>query len=131
MIRAWEAGKSLRVVSDQTGSPTYTAELAKTIRACIERNLYPGIYHAAGPDAMSWYDLARQVLTAWRDETESDRPVEIEAILTSDWPTPAARPKYSVLSSQKLQNLGIPPMAATESSLKDFCRRLRSLESHG
>lgn len=126
MIRAWLDGINLRVVADQIGSPTYTGELARIIVDAAEREIDPGLYHAAGPDAMSWYELAVRAIVVYRDEVlKEDRPVAIQGIRTEDWPTPARRPKYSVLNSRKLEELGIVPMEAVEASLSKFVRRIQ------
>ncbi len=122
MIKAWEAGKSLKVVADQIGSPTYTCHLAKTLVQIMERKPYPGIYHATGPNATSWHDLAKMTIKTWSG-TEPD----IAAISTEDWPTPATRPKYSVLSNKRLHEIGIPPMPPLDEALQDFCAKLRAL----
>ncbi|HRK21788.1 MAG TPA: dTDP-4-dehydrorhamnose reductase [Fimbriimonadaceae bacterium] len=126
MIRAWLEGKSLRVVADQIGSPTYTEELARMIVDSTDSNLEPGLYHAAGPEAMSWYDLAIRAITTYRDVVlKEDRPITIQAIRTEDWPTAARRPKYSVLDSGKLEAL-VNPMEAFDSSLVRFVQRLEN-----
>lgn len=118
MIRAARAGKSLRVVADQVGSPTYTADLARTIADLMARDPYPGIYHAAGPDAMSWHEFAQFALTA------AGIDAHIEPIRTEDWPTPARRPAYSVLDCSKLASLGIAPMRSINEALSEFVSRL-------
>lgn len=124
MIGAWEAGKDLKVVADQVGSPTYTPDLARTIVDAIEKDIFPGTYHATGPDSMSWRDFAAMAITAHRDHIGSDRAVEIAPIRTEDWPTPATRPKYSVLSNAKLRASGIAPMRPTIEALADFVAKL-------
>lgn len=124
MINAWKAEKTLRVVDDQIGSPTYTGDLARTIVDAIETDIFPGVYHATGPDAMSWRQFAIKAIEAYRTLHGIDRAVEIAPIRTEDWPTPATRPKYSVLSNAKLQAAGIAPMRPTDESLADFVSRL-------
>lgn len=124
MIRAWQAEKKLRVVSDQTGCPTYTFDLAESIVAALEKDLFPGIYHATGPDTMTWHTFARLAIEAYRDVHGPSRVVEVEPIQTSDWPTPARRPAFSVLSNAKLQAEGIAPMRPTVDALQEFVSRL-------
>ncbi len=124
MIKAWGAGKSLRVVADQIGSPTYTIDLARTIKDILEKNAFPGVYHATGPDAMSWYDFALQALETWRQITSQDKPIDVTPIATSEWPTPAKRPPFSVLSNAAIADLHISPMRPVKEALKDFCARL-------
>jgi dTDP-4-dehydrorhamnose reductase len=124
MIRAWKAGKQLRVVSDQVGTPTYTADLARVLCDIIDLNPLPGIYHAAGPDIVNWHKLAIQAINAYRQAVKSDQPVEVEPILTTDWPTPAARPMYSALSFSKLAALGVQPMRPLSEALVEYVKRL-------
>ncbi len=125
MIRAWRAGKPLRVVADQTGSPTYTADLARVLVDLAERAPEPGVYHAAGPDALSWHAFAQRALRAYQEAVLADAtPIEIEPIRTADWPTPAPRPAYSVLSFDKVARLNIEPMRPLDKALADFVRRL-------
>jgi dTDP-4-dehydrorhamnose reductase len=120
MIRAHEAGRALRVVDDQIGCPTYTADLAKVLTDLMEKDPFPGIYHAVGPEAMSWHRFALMTLEAWTGGT-----VPIEAIPTEAYPTPAKRPAYSVLDTEKTLNVGVTKMQPLRRALDDFCRRLR------
>lgn len=124
MIRAFLAGRQLKVVADQTGCPTYTADLARALADLAEKNAFPGIYHAVGPEAMTWHEFALRTIRAWQRTHEQAEGVEIEPIKTEDWPTPAARPKYSVLSTEKIEEFGVAPMRPADLALEDFCRRL-------
>lgn len=129
MIRAWDAGKTLRVVGDQIGSPTYTADLARVLTDLIEKNAFPGIYHTAGPDSMSWHEFATIAIEEWAKLTGKPTPGSIESIRTEDWPTPTKRPKYSVLSFEKTAALGIEPMRPTREAVVEFCQRLHALQA--
>jgi dTDP-4-dehydrorhamnose reductase len=124
MIRAFLAGKQLRVVGDQVGCPTYTGDLARVLIDLVEKNAFPGIYHAVGPETMSWHEFARRAILSWNGVHGVDGPVEIEPIRTEDWPTPAARPKYSALAMSRLTALGVEPMRPVDQSLAEFCARL-------
>jgi dTDP-4-dehydrorhamnose reductase len=121
MLRVHGEGKPLRVVSDQIGTPTYTPYLARVIVDLVERDPFPGIYHAAGSEVMSWHEFASRVI-----ETCTGSAAAIEAIKTADWPTPAKRPAYSALSTAKLQAAGIAPMPPLHEALRDFCSRLQA-----
>lgn len=127
MIRAWKAGKTLRVVGDQVGNPTYTVDLARVLADLIDKNAFPGIYHTAGPDAMSWHQFATLAIEAWAREVGKPAPAPLEAIRTEDWPTPTKRPKYSVLSFDKAAALGIQPMRPVTEAVAEFCHRLHEL----
>lgn len=120
MIEAARAGKTLRVVADQIGSPTYTGDLAQVVAAVVEADLPGGLYHAAGPDVMSWHELAVLAVNEDRKLSGDKTPVEIEAISTDDWPTPARRPAYSALANTRFDSLGLTPMRPIEEAMSDF-----------
>lgn len=101
MIKAHLAGRQLKVVADQTGCPTYTADVAQFIVERIDKNDFPGIYHCVGHEAMTWRDFAIQAIEAYQRANGQNISVDIEPIKTEDWPTPAQRPKYSVLADTK------------------------------
>ncbi len=129
MIDAWLAGKDLRVVNDQTGTPTYTADLARLMGDMIEGGIPAGIYHAAGTDIMTWYDFATLAITTYRDlVVKTDQAITITPVTTAEFPTAARRPAYSALSFGKLAGLGYTPMPSTAISLAAFASRL-SLQS--
>lgn len=128
MIRAWEAGRNLRVVSDQIGCPTYTGDLARILVDMVETSPPAGgIYHAVGPEIMSWHELALRTLRLWEAGKPSPREVQIEPIPTDAYPTPAKRPKYSVLSTEKLQAIGIKPMRPVDEALAEFITRGKAI----
>ena len=104
MLRLAKEKDSLSVVNDQLGSPTLAADLALATVSIIEQtsldtlDQVSGIYHATGSGVASWYDFAAEIFAL----TASS--VRLHSITTEDYPTPAPRPKYSVLSNEKLQN---------------------------
>jgi len=124
MIRAWDAGKNLRVIADQTGCPTYTKDLASVLSQMIAKNAHPGIYHGSGSTVSNWHSFAVKAITAWKEFKGDPREVVVAPIPTSEYPTPARRPQYSVLSTQRLQDMGIEPMPSVEIGLEDFVRNL-------
>ncbi len=130
MIRAYEAGKQLRVVADQIGCPTYTKDLAHAICQMIQSNISGGIYHFCGPEAMSWHEFAVRTLQAWIEEKGEDELPTIDPLQTEDWPTPATRPKYSVLDSEGLREFGIARLNNVQSCLKAFCGASDSKATH-
>lgn len=89
----------LRVVNDQTGSPTYTRDLAYGILALIEHNA-SGIVHLTNSGQCTWYDFAKTIL-ACRQLSD----VTIEAITTAELQRPAPRPAFSVLDTSKFTAL--------------------------
>ncbi len=126
MIRAWKAGKSLRVVDDQQGNPTCAADLARVMGDLIEMNAEKGIYHTAGPEEMTWKELAERAIRAYAMHVEGrEVEPEVEGIGTEDWPTPARRPKNSRLDTTKVTALGVAPMRPVDESLADFVKQIR------
>lgn len=122
MINAHNAGRTLRVVGDQVGCPTYTVDLATAIASAIEERLAPGVYHACGTEAMSWHEFAERTLSNYKGEA-----VTLEKISTAEYPTPAKRPAYSVMSNEKLSAAGINPWRPVDSAVEEFVERLRRM----
>jgi dTDP-4-dehydrorhamnose reductase len=86
------------VVNDQIGSPTYAADLAEAILQIINSlQWHPGIYHFSNKGIINWYDLA----IAIKELINSN--CKINPISTSQYPTQAERPAYSVLDKTKIQ----------------------------
>jgi dTDP-4-dehydrorhamnose reductase len=106
MLRLASERDSLNVVSDQIGSPTHAVDLAKTIMEIIchtERsrsaNFQPkfGIYNFSNEGTASWYDFALEIFRL------NNISIELNPIPTEAFPTPAKRPKYSVLDKTKIK----------------------------
>ncbi len=103
--------ESLKVVFDQTGTPTYAADLATAILEIVSsviRNhfaLNSGIFNYSNEGVCSWYDFASAIVS------EAGLKCRIEPILSKDFPTAARRPSYSVMDKTKIKesyNLSIP-----------------------
>ncbi len=97
MSRLMQERDSLNVVNDQIGSPTYAADLAQAILTIITNpNWQSGIYHFSNEGEISWYEfaLAIQQIGGW--------DCAISGIPSSDYPTPAQRPHYSLLDKSKI-----------------------------
>ena len=126
MIEAFNAGKELCVVNDQTGCPTYTTDLANLIADMVEQGIQPGIYHTVGPDAMTWYDFALLAIKAdLASKNQDPKQVTIQPVSTQEFPTAAKRPKFSVLSTKKVESLGFSTMRPTQEALTEFVARLQ------
>lgn len=92
MLRLMAEREELNIVNDQIGKPTNANDLAAYIYQLIETgNTDFGIHHFAGPDQMSWYGFALKIAK------ENGFKTKINPIPTSQYPTPAVRPKWSVL----------------------------------
>lgn len=104
----------LRVVADQYGSPTSTLELAPALWDVLMRG-EGGIYHAACEGSCTWFDLAVATL-----EYSGIEGTEIQPCTTEEYPTPAARPAYSVLDCGRLTALRGAPLADWRDALKTY-----------
>lgn len=101
-------GERLRVVDDQIGTPTYAADLAAMIADMLLSSQWiPGTYHYSNEGVASWYDFAVAIV---KQAGYAD-VVKVLPIPTSDYPTAAERPMFSVLSKAKIKatyNVTIP-----------------------
>lgn len=116
MLRLMNERDELRVVADQVGTPTWTFGLAQALWAFLDHPAAHGIFHWTDAGSCSWYDFACAIYSEGRALGLIDRELTIEAIPTSEYPTPAQRPAYSVLDcASTLELLG---QEATDWSLQ-------------
>jgi dTDP-4-dehydrorhamnose reductase len=92
------SGNALRVVNDQTGSPTFAADLADALFR-LSRLEVSGIVHVVNSGTCTWYEFARELLRL------SAIKVPISPVSTAEFPRPARRPAWSVLSTEKYRTL--------------------------
>jgi dTDP-4-dehydrorhamnose reductase len=101
----------LRVVDDQKGCPTVADDLARATIDALEAGAM-GLLHLTNQGETTWFEFAREaVVLAGLD------PARITPIETADYPTPARRPAYSVLGSERREQLGIDPLPSWRESL--------------
>ncbi|EAW38123.1 dTDP-4-dehydrorhamnose reductase [Lyngbya sp. PCC 8106] len=104
MLRLGAEREELRVVCDQVGSPTWTGDLAEAI-VQLSQQINPeiaGIYHYTNSGVTSWYDFA---IAIFEEAKQLGFPLKIQRVVpisTAEYPTPARRPAYSVLNTQKI-----------------------------
>lgn len=100
MLRLMTERDSLNVVNDQIGSPTYAADLAQVILTILGSNKWQsGIYHYSNAGEISWYDFAQDI------KEIAHKTCDIKGIPASNYPTPAARPAYSLLDKSKIKEV--------------------------
>jgi dTDP-4-dehydrorhamnose reductase len=99
MLRLAQERSSLNIVDDQIGSPTHAIDLAEMLMTIIQSksNAY-GIYHFSNPGNTSWYGFAKKIFEV------NKVSITLHPITTSQYPTPAKRPHYSVLDVSKIEN---------------------------
>ena len=101
IIRLGSQRDVIKVVNDQTGSPTFAGDLAEVVIAIIKKLTGPPVHkllHYSNEGVCSWYDMASKII----DYTGLD--CKIEPIETKDYPTAATRPIYSVLNKSKIRS---------------------------
>ncbi|PXW76288.1 dTDP-4-dehydrorhamnose reductase [Blastomonas natatoria] len=96
MLRLMKERPEVRVVADQIGTPTYAPDLARALWTLAARGV-TGIHHYTDAGAASWYDFAVAIQEEALAIGLLDKAVPVMPIATSDYPTPARRPHYSVL----------------------------------
>jgi dTDP-4-dehydrorhamnose reductase len=98
MIRLMNEREEISVIADQIGSPTYALDLAKAIVSIIDGQIWEsGIYHFSNEGEISWFDFA----VAIKEIKKLD--CIINSIPTTAYPTPAKRPKFSLLDKTKIK----------------------------
>ena len=101
MLNLTSTKPQLKVVFDQTGTPTYAYDLAKAIVEIVESKKYvgnEGIYHYSNEGVCSWYDFTK-VIAEMAGHTECD----IQPCHSSEFPSKVLRPSYSVLDKSKIK----------------------------
>ena len=120
MLRLAKTKNEISVVSDQMGTPTNAADLAKALLEILPKinNEQVAIYHFANSGTCSWYEFAKAIFKMKGME------VKVHPITTSEYPTLAKRPKYSVLESGNIAsfyNVNIPKW---DDSVANFLQKI-------
>ncbi|NMD68817.1 dTDP-4-dehydrorhamnose reductase [Bacillus sp. DNRA2] len=113
MLRLGEERGEVGVVADQVGSPTYTVDLAAFIIELVQSEKY-GIYHASNEGVCSWYEFAEEIFK------QAGMNVKVNPLTTDQFPRPAARPSYSVLSKKKNVEQGLTPLRDWKEALSAY-----------
>jgi dTDP-4-dehydrorhamnose reductase len=107
----------LRVVDDQRGRPTYTPHLAEAI-VRVAQSGAAGVVHYADEPECTWFEFAKEIVA------QSNAGIEVKPVTTDDFPRPARRPTYSVLSTDRYERLtGVKPASWKEGLRKYLMRR--------
>lgn len=120
MLRLASERDTISVVNDQIGTPTNAVDIAEAlVQIILTDNQQPttnnyGIYHFSNEGQCSWYDFAKEIFR------ENNISINLQPIPTTSYPTPAERPKYSVLDKSKIKRVfGI--------EVKDWKERLQTI----
>lgn len=123
MLRLSETVDTVRVVDDQVGSPTYTADLAPLLCDMIQTEKY-GIYHATNSGFCSWAELAEAVFAC------AGKSTKVQRVTTAEYGAKAPRPHNSRLSKTKLPERGFCPLPWWQDGLKRFLEEMIASKEH-
>jgi dTDP-4-dehydrorhamnose reductase len=118
MLRLGKERDEVGVVHDQVGSPTYTVDLAAFMIELVQSDKY-GVYHATNEGVCSWYDFAVEIFK------QAGMDVKVNPLTSEQFPRPAARPKYSVLSKKKIVEQGFTPLRDWKEALAAYMEELK------
>lgn len=119
MMRLGREKEQLGVIFDQVGTPTYARDLAVAIFAAVEKGIVPGIYHFSDEGVISWYDFTKAI-----HRLAHIGGCQVRPLLTSEYPTPASRPHYSVLDKSKIKQTFGLEIPYWEESLAECIKKL-------
>jgi dTDP-4-dehydrorhamnose reductase len=121
MLRLSKEKEQLGVVADQIGTPTYAIDLAGAILDIIEQSSTAyGIYHYSNEGVISWYDFAKAIFDI------SHASIILNPVKTSEYPTKAARPAFSVMDKSKIKSAFGLKIPYWRDSLEVCINRLQS-----
>jgi dTDP-4-dehydrorhamnose reductase len=122
MLRLMKEKESLNIVADQKGRPTYARDLAKATMQMVQLldagQPIKGIFHYANQGETTWFDFAAKI------KAIAGLSCTLHPIDSAAFPTPAKRPKYSVLSTQKIESLLTAPIPNWEDALQACIKAL-------
>ncbi|WP_321531220.1 dTDP-4-dehydrorhamnose reductase [uncultured Desulfuromonas sp.] len=129
MIRLAHEREELKIVADQIGTPTYTGDLAAAVWRLLGldesgRVAAPyGLYHYSNDGVCSWYDFTCEIVRWLQNEQQSLQVKTVRPIATQEYPVPAVRPAYSVLSKAKIIHEADIVVPSWQQSLHRYLRQ--------
>jgi dTDP-4-dehydrorhamnose reductase len=126
MLKLMRERERVRVVADQIGTPTWATGIAHAIRDLLEVQAPAGIYHWTDLGMASWYDFAVSIQDEALERGLLKRAVSIVPIATSEYPTRARRPAFSVLDSKATRDLVATPAMHWRHNLRMMLDELRA-----
>ena len=121
MLNLFATKEELSIVADQFGQPTNANDLAEAIMKIIKsEKITPGIFNFSNLGRISWFDFAEKIAEL------SEAKIKLNAIETSQYPTPAKRPKNSVLDLDKISKTYAIQLKPWEESIEDCIKILQN-----
>jgi dTDP-4-dehydrorhamnose reductase len=114
MIKLEQSRETVDVVSDQIGSPTWVRDLAGALVALGSAGVPGGVLHYVNAGQASWFDLAREVFRLVGAD-----PARVHPVSSAQFPRPAPRPAWSVLSTTSWTNQDLPAPRSWQAALSD------------
>jgi dTDP-4-dehydrorhamnose reductase len=118
MLRLAKSGTPIRVVEDHIASPTYAPAMASLTADLVEKRI-TGLFHMGGGQPISWYAYAKLIFEL------SNTPAVLQPTDEREYRTAARRPKFSALSNEKLEKLGIAPMPSLHDAVAQYLEARR------
>ena len=119
MLEKAQKEEAVRVVNDQFGCPTYTSDLSFKIKQLVDKKAPFGIYNIVNSGYCSWYKFAKEILRL------SNKKVNLVGYSSKENPSPFARPKYSILSTKKIEKSKLGKLRPWDKALKSFLKELK------
>ena len=119
MLNLGKAHDKLTVVNDQTGSPTYTYDLARLLADMIQTDKY-GRYHATNEGICTWYEFACEIFR------QAGMDVEVAPVTSDEYPAKAKRPANSRMSKKKLDENGFERLPSWQDALKRYLKEIEA-----
>lgn len=127
MVKLMNRLENLKVVDDQIGSPTWTRDLTKLIARIISvKSETYGTYHLSGEGECSWFGFAGEIYKMGREKGLIGSECVINPCTSEEFPTPARRPAYSLMSKEKVKNIFSYKPRHWEESLQLFLEGITS-----
>ena len=119
MLNLGKTHDKLTVVNDQTGSPTYTYDLARLLADMIQTDKY-GRYHATDEGMCTWYEFACEIFR------QAGMDVEVAPVTSDEYPAKAKRPANSRMSKKKLDENGFERLPSWQDALKRYLKEIEA-----
>ncbi|MFC0229286.1 dTDP-4-dehydrorhamnose reductase [Serratia aquatilis] len=124
MLRLAKERDTLAIVADQRGCPTYAGDIAQAIIDLIQKKSQGGVYHFCGDTEVAWSDFASVIFNVALEREVLEKKPIVNNIISSDYPTLAKRPSYSVLDCGKIRSENID-MSNWKSALEEVLLKLK------
>ena len=124
MLKLAKDRKELKVVNDQTGSPTYTPDLAVLLADMAVTNKY-GRYHATNEGLCTWYEFALEIF-----KQAGVKEIKVIPVASGEFPVKAKRPHNSRMDKSKLDEKGFKRLPVWQEALERYLKELKELNQN-